>query len=243
MYNNIKVYLTRKYTSLGVYRKMYKIHPQYTKSILKKKLLKIMYFIFLIPASVFLIPIVFIMRIIKPIITIRLGNLESEGIGHFSLPVEIYLAELECGIHKNVGVLDVWYLNKKICNMALKEKWDQHLYILPRFMVKPIHLLNKIMPGGQENEIPYRRIEDYSDYKNPWQSIDIHKVLSKAKPKIKFTEEEKLECTKILNRIGFDSAKQYVCLSVRDGAYHGDSDIAAHRNHSVNKYVDAKGVL
>ena len=99
-YNNIKTYLVRKFTSLGVYREMYKKHPEYTKSVLKKRIGRIMNPIFLTPVMVILIPVVLIMRIIKPIITIRLGNLESEGIGHFSLPVEIYLAELECGIHK-----------------------------------------------------------------------------------------------------------------------------------------------
>ena len=174
---------------------------------------------------------------------IRFGNLESAGIGHFSLPIEIYLAEVECGINNSDRVFDIWYLDKIICNSALKKKWDKHLTILPRFLIQPLHLLNRTLPGGKGNEIPYRRIEDYSDYKNPWQSIDIHDVLKKTRPKIKFTEEENLNCSNRLKKTGFDPSKKYVCLNIRDGAFHSDADLASPRNHSVNKYHDAISYL
>jgi putative glycosyltransferase (TIGR04372 family) len=241
MLNNLFIKFENNFlrkSSIKAKYKVYKQNPEYIKSIIKFRLRKYINRVFLFPLLVVFIPVVLVLRIIKPIITIRLGNLESDGIGHFSINVAIYLAEIECGIHKNDNVLDIWYLHKKVCNMALKEKWDEHLTILPRLIIMPIHLLNNIIPGGQENEIPYRRIEVNDDYKNPWQSVDIHNVLSKVKPKIKFSEEEKLQCIKILNGKGFDPTKKYVCLNVRDSAFHGECG-DDHRNHSVNEFFDA----
>lgn len=232
--NKLKIYLVHKYTSLKVYIRLFKQDPLYVRAILKNKLKRIFNILFLLPFLPLLLPAVLILRIIKPIITIRLGNLESEGIGHFSQPIEIYLSEIECGVHKNSKVIDLWYLHKDISNKALKDKWSEHLNILPR-IIQPIHLINKLIPGGKNNEIPYRRI---TDNENPWQIIDIHNVLSQTEPKITFSKEEKFECSKILKTIGFSPTKKYVCLHVRDGAYYDDSILAGHRNCSVNDYLD-----
>ena len=117
MYKKFKKYSSRKMNSLKILKDLYKVHPDYVISRLNKKsfmILEKIYVLFLLPI---LFPLLIGLRIIKPFFVIRLGNLESEGIGHFSQSVEIYLSELDCGFHKNkVKTIDVWYLNKKICN-------------------------------------------------------------------------------------------------------------------------------
>ena len=167
MYKKFKKYSSRKMNSLKTLKDLYKAHPDYVISRLNKKsfmILEKIYLLFLLPI---LFPLLIGLRIIKPFFVIRLGNLESEGIGHFSQPVEIYLSELDCGFHKNkTKTIDVWYLNKIICNQFLLSKWKESIFIAPR-IIRFLHLFNNIIPGGQANEIPYRRIEDFSNYKNP----------------------------------------------------------------------------
>ena len=225
---------------------MYEQDSAYVLARLFNKASRPLNFIFLIPFFPLLLPIVFFIRIVRFFYTIRIGNLESNAIGHFSLPVEIYLSEIDCGIHKNTRVLDLWYLHKKVCNKALERKWREHLIILPRFMLQPLDLINQIIPGGGGNEIPYRRIGDsaYSSANNPhpWQSVDIHDVISKTNPRIIITKVEKLESEKILKEAGFDPDKKYVCIHNRDSAFHSD-EISNHRNSSINDFKDAVNYL
>lgn len=239
---NIRTYILRKFNSYKIYKNLYQENPSYALSIFKKRLLKISYPFLLIPILPILLPLIVILRLINPLFSIRMGNLESEGIGHFSLPVEIYLNELDLGIHRNKRTIDLWYLDKVICNKALLNKWKAHLIILPRFILKPFHILSGYIPGKKLNEIPFRRLADsgYAKAKtpNPWQSIDIHDVISKTSPRITFSREQIDECESILENAGFDLSTKFVCISVRDPAYHNDSSLSSHRNTSINDYLD-----
>ncbi|MQG29257.1 MAG: hypothetical protein FI720_00280, partial [SAR202 cluster bacterium] len=68
--------------------------------------------ILIVTAPIFVIPVI-VIRLIRPWILLRFGWLESEGIGHFSRPVEIYLSEADLGLHDpGQAGLDIWYLNK-----------------------------------------------------------------------------------------------------------------------------------
>lgn len=225
---------------------MYKYDSALVYARLFNKVSKPLNFILLIPFFPLILPIIFLMRIVSFFYTIRIGNLESNAIGHFSLPIEIYLSELDCGIHKNTRVLDLWYLHKIVCNRALENKWREHLFILPRFMLQPLDLINQIIPGGKKNVIPFRRAKN-SNYSNaynpkPWQSVDIYDVISKTSPRIIITKAEKLESEKILKGAGFDPFKKYVCIHNRDSAFHSD-EISNHRNSSINDFKDAVNYL
>jgi putative glycosyltransferase (TIGR04372 family) len=240
-------YAIRKYNSLEYYFGAFKDNPGYIYRVLKNKFSNFLYNLSLIPFLPIIVPIVILIRALKYFYLIRIGNLESNGIGHFSLPVEIYLSELECGIHKNSKVIDLWYLHKIVSNKALRDKWREHLIILPRIILKPIHLVNRIIPGGLDNEIPYRRIENtiYASANNtrPWQQVDIHDVISRTKPRVILTNEEKLQCERILKNVGFDPNKKYVCVNIRDSAFHSDVGTQDHRNSSINEYIDAFSYL
>ena len=247
---SLKNYFLRKFNSLKIYRELYEVDSAYVLGILLKKVLnsKVFHIFVLMPFLPLLLPIVLFMRMIRFFFTIRMGNLESNAIGHFSLPVEIYLSELECGIHKNTRVLDLWYLHKKVCNKALERKWREHLIILPRLIIQPLYLINKIIPGGRKNEIPYRSLNEqiHSTAVNephPWQSVDIYDVISKTNPRIVFTNDEKSESEKILKEAGFDPYKKYVCIHNRDDAYHSDASTGNHRNSSIHDFREAVNYL
>ena len=61
--------------------------------------------IFTIP---FIIPIL-LSRLLRPIIHIRFGMINSARLGHFSGDCALYLAEKKAGLHK--GYLDIFYFN------------------------------------------------------------------------------------------------------------------------------------
>jgi len=97
-----------------------------------------------------------------------------------------------------------------------------------------------MIPGGEIHEIPYRRI---INSRVPWQIMDIYSVLPKSKQIIKLSDTEKDKCFDILRKSGFDASAKYVCISVRDGAYHNDSTLCAHRNSSINDYIGTMSYL
>jgi putative glycosyltransferase (TIGR04372 family) len=234
--------IIKYYNKAKTFISLYKEEPEYALSRLKK-LLKTAGLIFvnipLLPIYFFIISII---RFIRPLRTIRFGYLESDAIGHFAQPIEIYLAEVECGIHSKGKVIDCWYTRKIICNQVLKKKWMMHLRILPR-IVKPIHVLNRMIPGGKNHETPFRQLIDQNLNGVPWQCVDIHNVLQKTKAKIHFSDAEKEEYAKLLKKSGFDINKKFICLHIRDGNYRDDSNLVEHRNSSIAEYLDAINYL
>jgi putative glycosyltransferase (TIGR04372 family) len=242
MYQAIRILLRkckgmdiRYYNKIKTFISIYKVEPEYALSRLKRCLKTAGLILFNIPLLPILLLIISVIRLMRPLYVIRFGKLESDAIGHFSQPIEIYLAEVDCEVHSKGKIVDCWYTRKIICNQVLKNKWKMHLRIVPR-LVKPIHLLNRMIPGGEAHEIPYRRI---MDRKAPWQVVDVHNVLEKTEAKIKFSDAEKVEYIELLKKSGFDVTKKYVCLSVRDGAYRNDSRFSKHRNSSITEYLDA----
>ena len=66
-----------------------------------------------------------LIRLLKKIVIIRFGELESGALGHFSWATEVYLTEIQKGVHYNKEKhIDIWYYNSIICNQFLKKKWE-----------------------------------------------------------------------------------------------------------------------
>jgi putative glycosyltransferase (TIGR04372 family) len=212
------------------------------KSKLQHFLKRLKYIIILsLTFPLFIIPVAAI-YMIRPWLLVRLGKLESEGIGHFSLPVEIYLSETDCGFHNpGQNVFDIWYLNKIVCNRVLEEKWRPFFRIWPRYVVKPIDNLIRFIPGGKVHQVPYRYIDDRS---TPWQNIDIHNVLEETAPHLVFSADEEALGNRILQDMGIGENNPIVCFIVRDGAYFNEAHLKwNHRNASVHLLIPAMELL
>jgi putative glycosyltransferase (TIGR04372 family) len=240
LFNNFRFFINKKIKSLFLLYDLYKSHPSYGKKVIFNRVFKIIYPLYITLLSPLLIFPLIAIRLLRPFFLIRIGKLESEGIGHFTLPVEIYLAEKDYGIHKTKKTIDIWYLGKIVCNNVLKNKWKEHLIIFPRFIFGPLDSFNMIIPGGLKNTIPYRRIEDTNyaalEVEKPWQAVDIFDVIQRTRPKITFSTHEKNSCKEKLQTIGFDISKKFVCFNIRDSSYHNDIDLFSHRNSSINDY-------
>jgi putative glycosyltransferase (TIGR04372 family) len=186
---------------------------------------------------VFIIPVIFL-RLIRPWFLIRLGEFESESIGHFSAPVEIFLSEVDCGFHAlgQRGV-DLWYLNKVVANDVLRKKWAHFFRIGPSQILKPMDRLNRFIPGGKAHEVPWRPL---SDRTRPWQFCDIHDVLLRTKPHLAFSEDEEVEGLRVLNKMGIEKNDPFICFVARDGAYHNEFHKRYdHRNSSIQLLIPA----
>ena len=168
----------------------------------------------------FSFPFLILIIILYPFIKIRINELETRSIGHFSVPVEIFINELIRDIHNEKRTIHLWFTNKKISNYFLFRKWKEHLLILPRFLLKPIFKIIMKFEFLSFLKSPYRHWQNTEKNKN-WQVVDKFKVLKKTKPIINFTENEKKNLNDYLSK--HNIKKRYICFMSRSEKYLDDS--------------------
>ena len=90
-----------------------------------KKLRSFLYQILLAPIYLISIPLVIIIRLIKPWFLIRWYPLNSGRIGHFAVDTELYCCKKETGIDfPSQRHMDLLYLGSKyVCNKQLEKMW------------------------------------------------------------------------------------------------------------------------
>ena len=62
-----------------------------------------------IPYFLLALPVVIVVRLLRPLVTIRFGFIRSDRIGHLAGNTEIYLCERELGLY-GAKTLDVFYV-------------------------------------------------------------------------------------------------------------------------------------
>jgi len=180
------------------------------------------WFILLLPLSFFLLVV---MRLVRPVLIIRLGWLVSWRIGHYAGNIDMYLCEKKAGINTiDRRVLDIWCDRTKSCNAQLTKMWGREIYIMPKWMIYPVFLLNKKIPGGRVHEIPETRSHD-KDILNLVPTVC-------PNPNLSFTKKEKERGGVELRKLGIKKGSKFVCLTVRDSAYLEKQKIEA--NSSVD---------
>lgn len=155
--------------------------------------------------------IIFILiRIIKPLILIRIQLLISERIGHFSGNTELYLCELDAGVNKPKGrFIDIWYNNYPICNYQLNRMIKRKLHVFPTFLFSSVNYFNTLFPGGD-----IHRIGD-----NSANDRDVHNLLDQYPAHIQFTEREEKKGLDGLLALGIEKGSKFICLHIRDDSY------------------------
>lgn len=184
--------------------------------------------------------IIFFFKIIKPFIHIRIGEIETRLIGHFSKNIEIYLAEQELKTEKK-KYFDIWFNNKFISNKYLLKIWKRYLRVYPRIFIEPV--FNYLIKN--------KNLEFLTDYRS-WklelkntQYVDIHKVLKKTKPKIFFSKDEIELGEAKLKAIGINTQKPMYGFFARDDLYRGSRQTKSInsqsniRNFDINDFKEA----
>ena len=166
-------------------------------------------FVILLPFTITLLAII---KLISPIVIIRFGWLVSWRIGHYAGNTDMYLCEKKAGINIiDKKTIDVWCDRTISCNNQLTKMWKRKINIIPKWIVYPILILNKKIPGGRIHEIPKTKGDD-KDILNLVPTIC-------AEPNIKFTDEEEIRGQEGLLKLGIGKNAKFVCLTVRDSAY------------------------
>jgi putative glycosyltransferase (TIGR04372 family) len=196
--------------------------------------------LFKLPFYILAIPVVLIMRLIKPWLLVRIGVLAHHRIGHFTGNTELYLCERDAGINvPNQPYIDLFYINKPICNQQLAVMWKRVLRIWPVWIMGPIiYRVNQFFPGGESHEVGSNTNEDR----------DVRNLLGRFPPHLQFTAEEETRGDDGLRAMGLPVGAQFVCLNARDSAYL-DSQFANdwcyhdYRDSDIQNYVLAAETL
>ena len=204
------------------------IHKLYIKLIKNFSLIKIKYLFIIFLLSPFLIFIV----LIKPIVLIRFGSLDSERIGRFS-DAELYL--LNNKFKKKVKSFDIWVAGDSISNkqllIILKRKFliIQHLLIF----YKVLELLSKYINIYSEHIV---RLEF---------TFHNYSLFEKHPIQLNLTKQEINKGELILKQFGIPKNAKIICVTSRDNLYlrrtHPSVDFSYHdyRDSNVNNYIPA----
>lgn len=183
------------------------------------------------PYSLGILPVL-LMRLIRPLILVRLGILPSGIIGPFAQCTEIYLCQRDAGINQpTVKFIDIWAMGTNISNRQLALMWRRTLRIWPYWIVKTIFSVNRIIPGGGAHEIP----------KNS--GNDTYNLFDRISEHLKFNSNEESFGQAELRKWGVEKGAKFVCLLARDGAFKDktspgiDWSYHDYRNTDVNKYA------
>lgn len=177
-----------------------------------------------------------IVRMLRPVLVIRFGQLISHRIGPYVAEPEVYLSELDRGMHQG-KFMDIFYHESFICNYQVKKMWDRTLRVSQA--AASVAMLNRLIPGGKIHQIPWRDYQQRDNY-GTYAYSDTH---------LKFTESEEYTGKLGMELIGLPTDAPFVCFHARDSTY-GESfgpgvDIGRvdYRNSDINTYLPAMEAL
>jgi len=193
--------------------------------IIKKIFVVALYF----PASVLFLMIL----MLRPIVIIRLGELISSRIGHFSANTELYLCEKRSNINTPLGLhVDFFYLQETVCNRQLLEMWSREITIVSKYtsiiLARVGHLINIF-----SDLIPSLKLHII---KPSLSDRDIHDLLGKSPIHLKFNQNEKEKGVLALEEMGIPRGGKIILLYVRDSAYLESVD--PKTDYSYHNYRD-----
>lgn len=212
------------------------------KEFLRK--LKIFLNILIISVPIYLVSFFFVLviRIISPIVKIRIQRIISQRIGHFIAETELYLCEKSLQKKNNKTQIDLFYYDLFASNKKIDEMIKSKIKVVPKIIFKPIHdinfLINKIFIRiGIE-----RDINNFIVPRPKSADRDVKNLLIKCTQKLNLTSFDHIEGEKFLNKLGIIN-KKFVCLAVRDDNYlkisqpRGDWRYHNFRNGNINDYL------
>jgi len=184
--------------------------------VIVKKLRSLFYLFLISPFYILAIPMVIILRLIRPWFLIRWLGLRSSRIGHFAKETELYCCERDAKINiPSQRHIDFFYLdNKYVCNKQLEKMWRRRIIILPTWLLAPLCKINRFInifvSGRNDHEIWWGNISRVQD---------VHNLLERFEPHLNFTDDEETKGKKILTEFGIPEGAKFVCLLVRDSGY------------------------
>ena len=182
------------------------------------------------------------LRVLRPIIVIRIGRVNSARIGHLTLEPELYFRCVEQSPEPRR--LDLLYFPRPICNNQLAEmwrrqlpKWRRQLPIL--WLAGLIDGPSRLLPGRNRHAIDLSML--FTNAASWSSSTSWVRGSLEGPPHISFTSDELARGRKELAEIGIEPGAPFVCLFVRDSAYlnhhlPGDWSFHSYRDSELDSY-------
>jgi putative glycosyltransferase (TIGR04372 family) len=178
------------------------------------------------PQYVFAIFIYIFIKLFSLFLIIRFQMLRNDKIGHYTVNIELYLAEQKNLINKPQKLFyDFFIKNKKNCNFFLLKKRKKILNILPNYIFEKLYKI--ILFFGDNKHICGSHNADR----------DINNVLFTSKCSYKMNKKENNFGNKFLKEIGVPASSKFICLNVRDTAYYGYKPASDYRNSKIENHI------
>ncbi len=184
-----------------------------------------------IPYFLLALPIIIIIRVLRPLVTIRFGLLVSSRIGYLAGYTEIYLCERDLRLY-GAKTHDVFYVLPPVCNEQLMKMLKRTLNISS--FAYYLSLANCCFPGSARHTV-----------KMPHRDIDVKNLLGRTQTHLSFTSEEEQFGQQELRKMGLPEKASFVGFIGRDSAYldnyQPDIDWKYHdyRNMDIRNFVQA----
>lgn len=175
--------------------------------------------------SIWAIPAVLFIRIIRPWMCVCVGIVAHDRIGHFVADTCLYLAHISLR-SKNDRTIYLFFIPRPTCN----EQWERMVrrQLVARWWVRYLCFYNRLIPGKAVHQLP-----SFKD------SQDIHGILHKSSARFEFTSEEDATAKAWLRRRGWQDGEPFICLLVRDSAYLSQHPFHKNKNFDYHNYRDS----
>ena len=172
-----------------------------------------------------------LLRVLRPIVTIRFRNLPADEIGPLTVVSQHYLRIKETQQKKRQ--LDFWYLKDsvKVSNDYMLNFVKSQIKVHSSRFIELVAAISEKLPGAQHHQIE--------------SEIRIT-LLEGVGKKLKLPQKDCDSSSGYVKKIGIDPQKEFIALMVRDGAYKSDivqantqvrTDKEIYRNQDVNDYL------
>lgn len=178
-----------------------------------------------------------LVRILRPIVTIRFGTLFVSRLGHLAGNTECYLCEKDAGINRPKRVWDIWCPQGKPANQQL-------LKMFARCITVSKFGAAVAFAGGRMEW--FKQHHQFND--SQW-GRDIHNLMEKSPPHLRFTKAEEKRGQEGLRALGIPEGAKWVCIIARDPMYlkvtepGNDYDYHSFRNSNIQNYREAAVAL
>ena len=172
-----------------------------------------------------------LLRVLRPVVTIRFRNLPADEIGPLTVVSQHYLRIKETQQKKRQ--CDFWYLKDsvKVSNDYMLSFVKSQIKVRRSRFIELVAAISEKLPGAQHHQIE--------------SEIRIT-LLEGVGKKLKLPQKDRDSSSEYVKKIGIDPQKEFIALMVRDGAYKSDivqantqvrTDKEIYRNQDINDYL------
>jgi putative glycosyltransferase (TIGR04372 family) len=184
------------------------------------------------------LPLALLMRLIRPLLLVRVGYVLRHKIGHCPMEAEAYLLERAAEIQPR-RALDLFYFDYgtdgEIANLFAEHLARRHLRI--HRWVEWLAAANKMLPGADRHWITVH-------FRDRQSFADTQSLLARFPPQIVLTDAEKALGRSLLQEMGVPPGGRFICFHVRDPGYWSSrkediGDASDFRNASIANFEPA----